>query len=176
MICYVCGDTGVAKGLCRKHYDEKWREHNRARASAKSSKWRVANKKKALSSTAAWRKANPDWEANYRAANPGAMRAKSSAWAKTHPAKVNARNARRHAGKLRATPAWANQFFIDEIYDLAQRRTKALGVKHHVDHIVPLQSPMVCGLHVENNLRVIPALDNISKKNRWWPDMPQLAA
>lgn len=71
-----------------------------------------------------------------------------------------------------ATPAWANNFFIEEIYDLAQLRTKATGIEWHVDHIVPLQSPIVCGLHVEQNMRVITAFENRSKRNRYWPDMP----
>lgn len=75
---------------------------------------------------------------------------------------------------MNATAAWANLFFIDEIYDLARLRTKHLGVVHHVDHIVPLQHPLVCGLHVEHNLRVIPALDNLRKKNLWRPDMPEI--
>lgn len=50
-------------------------------------------------------------------------------------------------------------------YHLARLRTQATGVKHHVDHIIPLQSDVVCGLHVENNLRVIPATMNIRKSN-----------
>ena len=87
--------------------------------------------------------------------------------------KVNAASARRHAKKLNATPKWANHFVIEEAYDLAQRRTKATGFKWHVDHIVPLQSTFVCGLHVENNLRVIPAVVNVEKSNRHWPDMPE---
>jgi hypothetical protein len=72
---------------------------------------------------------------------------------------------------LRATPAWANHFFIEEAYDLAQRRTKSTGIKWHVDHIVPLRSKRVCGLHVENNLQVIPARTNLEKGNRVWPSM-----
>ena len=47
-----------------------------------------------------------------------------------------------------------------------------LGFKWEVDHIVPLQSKLVCGLHVHNNLQVITALENIKKHNKVWPDMP----
>ena len=76
------------------------------------------------------------------------------------------------AARKNATPKWANEFFIEEIYDLARLRTKHLGVKHSVDHIVPMTSGIVQGLHCEHNLRVVRHVENISKKNRWWPDMP----
>ena len=77
--------------------------------------------------------------------------------------------------RRKATPSWANKFFISEIYDLARGRTKVMGVKWQVDHIVPLKNDLVCGLHVEQNLRVVLATENRSKKNRYWPDMPQEA-
>lgn len=60
-------------------------------------------------------------------------------------------------------PAWANDFFIKEIYDLARRRTLVTGFAWEVDHVIPLQSKLVCGLHVEQNLRVIPKVDNRKK-------------
>ena len=75
--------------------------------------------------------------------------------------------ARRRAKLLRATPAWANAFFIDEIYDLMRRRAKLTGLEWHVDHIIPLQGKNVCGLHVENNLQVILGHDNRRKSNRY---------
>lgn len=91
-------------------------------------------------------------------------------------ANMVARGARRRAVEIKATPSWANPFFIAEVYDLAHRRTKSTGIEWHVDHIVPLQSDLVCGLHVERNLDCIPAFENLSKHNRRWPDMPAIGS
>lgn len=97
----------------------------------------------------------------------------SLAWVKTHPVEDAARAAKRRANKHSATPQWADQDAIRELYALAQRLTRETGIKHHVDHIVPLQHPLVRGLHVEYNLQVIPAAVNVAKGNRHWPDMPR---
>jgi hypothetical protein len=69
-----------------------------------------------------------------------------------------------------AFPVWADRFIVKEMYDLARRRTQCTGIKWEVDHIVPLQSDLVCGLHVEHNLRVVPASVNRDKGNLRWPD------
>ncbi len=81
--------------------------------------------------------------------------------------KANAIDAKRRASKLKATPAWANKFYIEEIYRLAKDRTKLHGFVWHVDHIVPLINKNVCGLHCEHNLQVIPAHENLKKGNRF---------
>lgn len=86
--------------------------------------------------------------------------------------KINASLANRRANKLKATPLWANNFFIKEIYHLSNIRSKVTGFKWNVDHIVPLRSKFVCGLHCEANLQVIPAKANQIKSNLIWPDMP----
>ena len=66
----------------------------------------------------------------------------------------------------RATPAWANPFFIQEAYRLVRQRAKATGLAWHLDHIIPLRGKNVSGLHVESNLRVILATENLRKGNR----------
>lgn len=80
--------------------------------------------------------------------------------------------AHRRASKLRATPLWADRNAIRAVYAQAKAVQEQSGAKVHVDHIVPLVSPLVCGLHVQNNLQVLPYLENHSKSNRYWPDMP----
>lgn len=65
-----------------------------------------------------------------------------------------------------ATPAWANKYKIAEIYKEAAIKGK------EVDHIVPLVSHLVCGLHCEANLQLLSVSENRRKSNRRWPDMP----
>ncbi len=84
----------------------------------------------------------------------------------------NERLTRRNRAKAGATPAWASISKMRDIYRQAKQISKTTGLQHHVDHIVPLTSNIVCGLHNEFNLRVIPAIDNLKKHNRYWPDMP----
>lgn len=82
----------------------------------------------------------------------------------------NARDSKRRAAELQATPPWANTAQIKRIYQACQNITERTGVQHHVDHVIPLQGKNVCGLHTEKNLAIIPAKMNISKANKFGPD------
>lgn len=82
------------------------------------------------------------------------------------------RSRTRHLAKRHRLPAWVDIDKIIDVYLEADRLTISTGVKHHVDHIVPLHSPIVSGLHWHQNLRAIPANENVAKGNMWWPDMP----
>lgn len=75
---------------------------------------------------------------------------------------------RRIAKKLR-TPAWADRESIAAFYVAAKHISMVTGVKHHVDHYYPLQGKYVSGLHVPDNLRIIPAAENFKKLNRYTP-------
>ena len=69
------------------------------------------------------------------------------------------RTNRRRALKINAVPKWCNLEKIKEIY-------KNCPKGYHVDHIIPLNNPIVCGLHVENNLQYLTAKQNVSKGNK----------
>ena len=74
------------------------------------------------------------------------------------------RNAKR-AQKLSAMPSWYDDAAVREIYEIAVRISAETGIKHQVDHVIPLIHPEVCGLHVQENLEVIPAIENLRKSN-----------
>ena len=61
-----------------------------------------------------------------------------------------------------ATPPWADLNIINEIYACAE--------DCHVDHIIPLQGDLVCGLHVETNLQYLSVEDNLRKSNKFVTD------
>jgi len=74
---------------------------------------------------------------------------------------------RRHKN---ATPKWITaeqKLAMRELYLNAQKLTKVTGERYVVDHIIPLISPEVCGLHVPWNLRVITQEENLKKSNKF---------
>lgn len=85
----------------------------------------------------------------------------------------NYRRSVRYYRKLyQAWPEWAATHpGFAKVYAAADRR-RAAGEDVHVDHIVPICSDLVCGLHVPWNLEVLDKLDNLRKSNTWWPDHP----
>lgn len=77
----------------------------------------------------------------------------------------------RRKSEEQATVPWADKKAINKIFAERRRLTRETGIRHAVDHIVPLKHPAVCGLHIHFNLQVIPYEDNAKKSNNWWPDM-----
>ncbi len=100
---------------------------------------------------------------------PEQRRSARNAWKARNPDHTQVMiNARRR--RLRnARPKWlseAHRAQIRAIYLAARQLTKTTGVKHVVDHVVPLQSEVVCGLHVPWNLQILTHIENSVKSNR----------
>jgi len=172
--CCVCGiikpesEFYLAKGRpifrckpCSVLAAKKWSNENKEKSNAAAREWRKRNKERHHAMVTAWDKAHPIEKL-----------AQVKRYQKKYPERIRALQRKRDASKIGATPKWANLFFLEEAYDLARRRTKCTGFKWHVDHIVPLQSKLVCGLHSHTNIQVIPAIHNQKKNNKFWPDMP----
>jgi hypothetical protein len=166
-----------ALGLARR-----WKRDNRERNKATKHAWEAANPDKVVGysrkTSTKWRSANIEL-ARTRVLASKAKRAEyyreqGREWQKDNPAKCRAKYKRYMAQKQRAMPAWADDFLIQQFYDCCTERNQLMtgGQRWHVDHIVPLNGKTVCGLHVQDNLQVIPGLLNLSKANRFWPDMP----
>lgn len=102
--------------------------------------------------------------------NPEKVKAYRKEYRSKNQSKFTALERKRYASKLQRTPKWLTEFdylYMECLYQVAAMRTKESGQEWHVDHIVPLQGKTVSGLHVPSNLQVIPATENLRKKNTY---------
>jgi hypothetical protein len=76
----------------------------------------------------------------------------------------------RNAIHTKACPNWANKTAIEKNYNAAKELTTETNIVYEVDHIVPVKHPLVCGLHVEFNLQIIPMEENKEKSNNFVVD------
>jgi len=126
------------------HYKKEYRQNNLDTLSQRDKKYRQNNRERLLCYCKKYHQNNPD--------------------------KSRARGACRRASKRNATPPWVDKAAIEAIYAEALWFQDFTGEPYHVDHIVPLKSDFVCGLHVPANLQTLPGVENIAKSNRSWPE------
>ena len=94
----------------------------------------------------------------------------TKAWYAKNPGYASTAARRRELTLIQRTPKWVDPehaWFIQEAYSLMQLRTAVTGIQWHVDHVVPLHGKHVSGLHVIQNLCVIPARHNLVKGNSY---------
>ena len=133
-----------------------FREYNkREDVRDRKNDWYLANKEQVVASAAT----RP----------PEVLRQYRNAWKENNKTQVRAdTKARRRKHRL-ATPKWLSRkqkSELRQIYQIAITMSKTTGEQYVVDHIVPLRSEHVCGLHVPWNLRVIPQQENLLKSNK----------
>jgi len=118
-----------------------------------------------------WVQENPERAAeNKRRSNKSeAARKRKKEWKKRHPEAAAKDDVARKTRKEQATPQWNNAIKMRIIYRTAAILSRLTKRQFHVDHIYPLRSKYMCGLHVDTNLQILPAAENIRKSNRHWP-------
>ena len=145
------GGTLGLQGLCR--------EHQRAKYQV----WLALNGEKNRTRNAEWYAAHPEKveDNKVRWAAHGQRRDE------TQPQLRAAREAKRRAMKLQRTPKWADFEKIEDVFAQAQAAREFFPeVEWNVDHVYPLQGNWVSGLHVHENLQVLPGVENSRKGAR----------
>lgn len=132
--------------------------------SESSRQYRLKNPDKVKAGKAAYRARHSEREREkareYKQREAGRLKEWSAAYKRENKGRINAANRARVAHIKRATPPWANLDAIEQMYIEAAQ----LGM--HVDHVIPLRGKFVSGLHVENNLQLLPPVENHRKYNK----------
>jgi hypothetical protein len=149
--------------------------------------FRVKNKEKLKENITIWKQENKEHVKNYRQEYYNENRDKilekhkinydseqKSEYNKRYrteinPGKCAEDRAARRAAIINATPPWANRNELIKIYKQARLMENEDGIKRHVDHIIPLNHPLVCGLHIPCNLQILEAKENLDKSNKFEP-------
>lgn len=135
-------------------------------ANLRSARWNKAHPGAARE----WYENNKEWKLQYwkqwRQSHPDRIKQSYRKWAQANKARINALIAKRNALKLNATPPWVDHLAIRAIYKEATRLTVATGIRHEVDHVIPLRHPRVCGLHIPVNLQILTSDENKRKSNQ----------
>lgn len=160
---------------------------NRARILERNKQWAKNNQEKIKAGKRKRAKKHVEAQREYRRLYPEKARATCRKWQRANPDKCSESN-RRHrqkypekgaaqrrvyeARKQRAVPLWFEKAKVAKVYAKARELSRWWGLDLEVDHVVPLHSDIVCGLHCFANLQILEAGLNASKGNREWPDMP----
>ena len=155
------------KGACIECLRVEWVEGNETRADY----FREYNKREDVKDRKnEWYQENREAVINNAATRPAhVLREYRNAWKVNNKTQVLADNKVRRRKHREATPPWLTRkqkSEIRQLYQIAITMTQTTGEQYVVDHIVPLRSHEVCGLHVPWNLRVITQEENLKKSNK----------
>lgn len=135
----------------------------------------------------AWRLDNPEYQQEYEAEHREVLNAQAKDRRNKNPEAFKKRIKKYRekpevkarlsdAAKIRQrrmtieVPPWADKEIIEFFYSESRRLTLETGIKHVVDHMIPIDGEGVSGLHVETNLQVMTDRANVSKRNKYSQD------
>lgn len=155
------------KGACIECLEVEWVKGNEMRADY----FREYNKREDVKDRKnEWYQENREAVIEAAATRPAhVLREYRNVWKANNKTQVLADNKVRRRKHRDATPPWLTRkqkSEIRQLYQIAITMTQTTGEQYVVDHIVPLRSHEVCGLHVPWNLRVITQEENLKKSNK----------
>jgi 5-methylcytosine-specific restriction endonuclease McrA len=160
----------MSDATTRSAYLKAWRENNPDKVAANKAKSQARRKERWDQFLADERRRYVgraeeicNRQREYRAANPEKRARVVRGYRERNPERMREYVSARRAALVAAMPKWVDRKAIRAVYAAAVRATKETGVKHDVDHIVPLRGKGVCGLHVPWNLQVLTATENKKK-------------
>ena len=155
------------KGSCTECLQIEWKKSNETRAEY-FKQYNLRDEVKAKKHE--WYEQNRDVVIQVAATRPlHVKRVYQKAWKVKNDLWVKADTKARRRRHREAAPKWLTKQQkqeIRELYKIAITMSKLTGEQYVVDHIVPLRSDVVCGLHVPWNLRVITQAENLLKSNK----------
>lgn len=147
-----------------KQYNKQWNEDNIEHKKLLQKQWYENNRENKQQYDRQYREENKEnkqqYDRQWYVFNIDYKRQQQKQWRENNPGLNRAKQARRRAAKLHRTPPWSETAAIKDFYANCPDG-------HHVDHIIPLQGETVSGLHVLQNLRYLPAKENLVKSNTW---------
>ena len=155
------------KGVCIECLKVEWAKGNETRADY----FREYNKREDVKDRKnEWYQENRETVINNAATRPAhVLREYRNVWKANNKTQIRADTKARRRKHREATPPWLTRkqkSEIRQLYQIAITMTQTTGEQYVVDHIVPLRSHEVCGLHVPWNLRVITQEENLKKSNK----------
>lgn len=129
---------------CLKEIQKSYRERNTIAWATKNAKWRKENKDRIAENDAAYREKNKTARKAQRLKYKMAKRARS----------------------INTSDDEFDLLVFEEAQELCQLRAGDTGFLWHIDHMLPLRAKTVSGLHVAENIQVIPAVLNLLKGNK----------
>lgn len=153
-------------GFDAKHNKLRYTRH-RDKISKNNREWKKKNKEKVSETGRRYYIRNKNRIFDYQKENKENINRKRREWSKKNPFLKAYSDLIRRESVLKATPKWAEKEKIKSVYKECRRKTIETGVIHHVDHIIPLVHPLVCGLHVYGNLQILTRVENSRKGNKF---------